>query len=126
MSYILLIPGLGDEQSLARVRQIEGRWGKKVPAVLFFDPRWHTDELYEDKFKRLKDFTKNKDIEAVMGISAGASLAVSWYTDNKKTEKVYLVAGKFVYPERIGRSFQKRAPQLKPAVEASEKALASL
>jgi len=125
MSYILVIPGLGDDSSQAKVLRITDRWKGKVPEVLFFDPKWHTEEPYKIKYGRLKDLTKDKEIEAVIGISAGASLTVSYFAENREMEKVFLVAGKFHYSQRIGPSFQKRASQLKPAVEASEKALAS-
>jgi len=126
MPYILVIPGLGDDNILAKVRRITDRWKGKVPQVLFFDPKWHSEELYETKLNRLKDLASGKQIDAIIGISAGASLAVSLFSENREINKVFLVAGKFHFSERIGRSFQKHSPQLKPAVEASEKALASL
>jgi len=126
MSYILVLPGLGDKKTQDKVHRITKRWKVQVPEVLFFDPKWHSEEPYEVKFRRLQDFAKTKDIEAVIGISAGASLAVNHFADNKQVRKVFLVAGKFHYSERIGKSFQERAPQLKPAVEASEMALDQL
>lgn len=123
---VIIVPGLGDENSLNRIRKLLKFWAKDR-RVLFFDARWSSSEAYDCKQKRLTDLIKSheKSLLSVVAYSAGGALAVSC-TDSKNINKIILISSKLKRPEGIGPSYQKAAPALKRAVEASGKITAKL
>lgn len=127
MANTLFIPGLGGERSLrAQQRYIRllNLLRRERDRILFFYPDWHSPESYEAKYARLREVYDSKDKPArLIGISAGASLAVTLSVDRPEVESTLLVCGKLLGPEKIGADYNAAAPALFEAVTASSKAV---
>lgn len=123
---ILFIPGLGDDNSVDLQKKLIKRWNKNGGELTVFYPKWHTDESYDDKYKRLlTTFGPNKF--TVVAASAGTSLAITLLKDKPEhIESLKLIAGKFRSADKIGPNYRKRAVALYDAVLASEQALGHL
>lgn len=120
----LLIPGLGDEESLYIVKKF---WKLRNRNLDTFDTRWATKENADDKFNRLCEFYESIDSKKVelICISAGGSLATQLLARYPEITKAIFISTKVKGSTRIGKSFQKRAPALLESVRASEIALQS-
>lgn len=126
MKNIIFIPGLGDDSSVELQKKLIKRWNKKGRKLTIFYPRWHTDEPYSDKYKRLLS-SIGTDKYTVVAASAGTSLAITLLKDiPEQIEEVKLIAGKFRSAKKIGPNYRKRAVALYDAVSASEQALGLL
>ena len=127
---IIVIPGLGDEQSSGYAKRIVHRWEKADTEVIWFDSRWYANETFKAKFKRLLstyDHAAKQDGNvSVVSYSAGGALMVSLLAERKLSGRAVVIAGKMKNAGGIGPHYQQQNPALKDAVEQSEQKLNSL
>lgn len=124
---VIVVPGLGDEAAVSKIRAITKRWGNNYD-VRFFDSRWESDESLQDKQKRLRDFAKlhTGKNTSVVAYSAGGALAITLLNVGIKINKLVLISCKLKRPEGIGPKYQKRALALVDAVEISQQTIGKL
>lgn len=124
---VIVVPGLGDEAAVSKIRAITKRWGNNYD-VRFFDSRWESSEPYENKRQRLNEFAKNSNDEnvSVVAYSAGGALAITLLNVGIKINKLVLISCKLKRPEGIGPKYQKRALALVDAVEISQQTIGKL
>lgn len=124
-----MIPGLGGQQAMNRAFAIAKHWKDRQTTVSMFDPEWHTDEPLDQKFQRLLTFFDEISSEVdvfIVAYSAGGPLAISLFAERKTIKRCILISCKLVGSQTIGPVFQRRAPALLPAVQASERILDTL
>ena len=117
---------MGDDNSVDLQKKLIKRWNKNGKKLIAFYPKWHTDESYADKYKRLLN-SLGSEKYTVVAASAGTSLAITLLKDKpEQIESVKLISGKFRSASKIGPNYRKRAIALYDSVLASETTLGLL
>lgn len=125
---ILYIPGLGEGPVLTFQKKYIGflnKFRKDKNKIHVFESLWASDETYENKLERLQTTHKNVKPEDIVGPSAGASLAVVLGASHANVT-LHVICGKMRRPEKIGATYQKKAPALVDSVTACASKLSSV
>lgn len=125
---LIIIPGLGGESSVNKIRWFVNRWQTADRSVYIFESRWHEPETSEAKIERLNMFLAEHkaDKYQLVGYSAGGALATAVFKSNPGIEKLVLISAKLKNADRIGPAYQSSAPALVGVVQASELAINKL
>ena len=121
MRTILYLPGLGSEKSL-KIQRWYLKLRTKNQKLVFFEPKWHSDESYKNKWKRLTKIISQLDPHSihVVGVSAGGSLLVRVMSEYEEIKSATCISGKVTNSAGIGQDYRKSAPALFDSVLASE------
>ena len=125
---VIMVTGLGNNR-----RQMWPivRWWKHAKIVVtVFDPKWENEEKFEVKLKRLLKLvdkeTKVNPI-ALVGISAGGSLALNAFLERKKkVNRVVTVCSQLRHSHLTKNTTLQRSEAFKLSVEMVEKQIKSL
>lgn len=122
MHTIIVIPGLGDEDAVKKIRWIVKRWSTPNRKVQIFQSQWETKESAEKKLHRLKVFLERHSSErvSIVAYSAGGALAMRLLKEHPSIERFVLISSKLKGAEKIGENYQNRAPALLGTVQASQ------
>ncbi|MCA9324228.1 hypothetical protein KC992_03970 [Candidatus Saccharibacteria bacterium] len=112
---VLLIHGLGSWKSRLAIRGVVSALNLRIdkPKIHFFNPKWQTSELPQDKINRLVKFWKSeRKPSIVIGISAGANLARYLALKNPDDDitEVHLFAGYTSNGNSIYQRHREEAP----------------
>lgn len=125
MKRIIIVPGLGDEDTLSKLAPVIRRWEDNETTVSVFQSKWSDDESYSDKSKRLRAlFEEDLEVDTyVVGYSAGGTLANAVLGADSAVKRIVFISAKLKGSDTVGEKFQKRAPALLEAVLGSEKTI---
>lgn len=126
---LFYIPGLGNKKTDDIQERYLRLWGRiHHREIYFFRPNWHSSESYNEKWKRLEESIASirKESLTVVGVSAGASLAVRLSSENPRIPHTITVCGKLKGFDSIGKEYLKRAPALYESVKYSENSITKL
>jgi hypothetical protein len=124
MNSTLYILGLGSQ----RVDRMQKAWVAGINLfrssnnkIHVFESRWETDEPYDDKFERLREFHEQIGRPSrVWAVSAGATLAVRLCVEVDDDVDLHIVCGKIYGPEKIGQDYINRAPAFLESAQISD------
>jgi len=127
---ILYSTGIGDRNIRNRQR-LFGFWHYKNVSLRIVPNKWQQDEPVKIKLGRLLDTIDEEHAKgnrvSLIGESAGASIVTqALKLRSDKLTAVILLCGKSQYPEKVGSVHKSTNPGLRPAVEASSRALRTL
>lgn len=120
---LLYLTGVGGESITSRQeRYVSWRGSKLGWNVIFFDSKWTSDELLEQKLRRLDDVVTplDKSKTAVLAVSAGATELVYLFQKYPDLSRGLTFAGAAQGSKTIGEKYRQRAPQLQAAQMTSE------
>ena len=114
---VIYIPGLGDLRPWGQDKILK-LWQLFDCQVHYSPVGWAVDEPYQDKLDRLLKLVDKLSVTghkiAVIGTSAGASMAMNLYAERKsKIQAVVFVSGKLLYPETIDEHYFIENPAFK-------------
>ena len=131
--YVIILPGLGNETE--RIKQATSFWNKYDIAIIVYDFDWHSkSDNFSSLLMRLLDTIDNLNPKqnkiSLIGCSAGGSLAINAFAQNRQIHKIINVCGRLRKgPEKGFRSFKNmtRSSQMfANSVEVSETNLKTL
>jgi len=122
MKKIIVVTGLGDN-GIATELATRG-WREEGYEPIVFVPEWEKEENIEKKIERLEKLVDKEKPKVILGISAGASLALNVFVQNKdKVGKMVSVCGRlrFGWSENvISRKLQENTLKTKAFYESVE------
>lgn len=127
---IIYITGLNDQHP--RFQQFAiNTWRIYGVNPIFFKTSWAEASSFSEKLNRLINIidTQHKAEKSVslVGVSAGASLAVAAYAKRKTTiHKVVFICGKLSRPEAVGEAYYSNNPAFRDAMKYLTPNLAKL
>lgn len=118
-SHIVYVPGLGDHKPQLQVNLLN-RWQSYGVQVHFIQINWIDDEPFQAKLNRVLDaidkFAEQGTV-SVVGVSAGASMALAAYTQRKqKISRVVFICGKLQNPRGVNESYFVTNPAFRKSV----------
>ncbi len=127
---IIYITGLSDNNPRFQKFAIK-TWRIYGVEPIFFQTGWGEASSFSEKVDRLVDLidTQHEDGKNVslVGVSAGASLAVAAYAKRKTTvNKVIFICGKLRRPEAVGEAYYRNNPAFRDAMKYLNSNLAKL
>lgn len=123
---IVFIPGLGEGFLTNLQNKYVRTWKNKNRRIYVFEPRWSSEEDYENKYSRLTDLIQKIDKNeklTIVAASAGGSLATRLLSEIDRISHAHIISGKNSGADIIGQPYKNRAPALVQSVKASEKTL---
>lgn len=121
--HVIYIHGFGDskpdgQNALVKLWRVFGVRTHYSPVY------WAKDEAYKIKLGKLLSLVDQLSIEntvSVIGVSAGASMAMNIYAERKnKINRVIFIVGKLLYPETVQESIFQKHPVFRGSVFAAD------
>ncbi|MCA9338803.1 hypothetical protein KC939_00470 [Candidatus Saccharibacteria bacterium] len=127
---IIYIPGLGDHK-LGRQALIIKWWRAFGVQPIIFTMNWLESGTFEDRMEKLlekiDELIKKDHAVSIIGVSAGASVALSVFSKRKDTmHKVVCLCGKIGNLDAINPRYFKRHPNFHASIKELEKSLPTL
>jgi pimeloyl-ACP methyl ester carboxylesterase len=117
--HIIYVPGLGDHNSRPQKRFLK-HWRVYGVKTHFQQVNWHDDEPFESKLKRVLesiDKFAGQGQVSLVGVSAGASLALAAYSVRKQQiSRVVYICGKLQNPDGVNQSYFQKNPAFQKSV----------
>jgi pimeloyl-ACP methyl ester carboxylesterase len=129
--HVIYLPGVGDHGNAKIQINALRKWKKYDLETHFHHINWNTDESYRSKLDAiLKIIDELHSIDgpvSLVGVSAGASMAVNAYVLRKnRVSAVVFVCGKINNPQTLGDDYKTRNPRLFESVSVSAKSTQEL
>jgi len=123
--HVIYLPGVNDQKNAPIQIKALGKWRKFSLEPHFEYLGWNQSEPYQEKLnkilKMVDSLTATGQAISIIGVSAGASLAVNLFTERKdKITAVVLICGKINNPQTLGDNYKKQNPALLDCVSASD------
>lgn len=127
---VIYVPGLGDRYNGRGQHQLTRLWRLYGLRMHYFAVGWDDNEVFDMKLKRLlkliNDLAQNGKV-ALVGTSAGASLAVNAYAArNERINGVVLLFGKINNPQTIAASRYRQNPAFRVSLNQLPQSLRRL
>ncbi len=125
--HIIYLPGIGDHKDHGQIK-ILNSWTSAGIEVRYHRVGWAAEEPLDIKIEKVVKLINKLDGRvSVVGVSAGASLAINVMAAcEDKVLAVVLICGKFIKAQKIGPNYSLKNPILKESVEQSEQNLKAM
>jgi predicted peptidase len=129
--HVIYLPGVGDHKNAAIQIKALKKWKKFGLEAHFHHINWHDNEAFKDKkdsvLKLIDELYSFDKSVSVVGVSAGASMAMNVYAERKNQIKsVVFICGKINNSATLGKDYKQRNPRLFESVSESEKTAGKL
>jgi hypothetical protein len=131
MHHVIYLPGVGDHKNASIQINAIKKWKKFGLDTQHHLINWNDNETFNDKkdavIKLVDELYSLDKSVSIVGISAGASMAMNVYTARQnKISSVVFICGKINRAHTIGADYKLRNPRLFESVSMSEKAVTRL
>ena len=128
---VIVLPGLGRQRDYNIQIKLLNHWQKLGLSVYLYPIHWSSNQTFDYKFKEvlklIDKFAADGSQVSLVGISAGASMALNAYSARaNKISKVVFICGKLANTKPVNQRYFVANPAFKKSLEMGDVSLAKL